>query len=252
MNVRLSARRLALAVVSVVAMAWVAWPVGAHQAVKKPLGYDVYDYWKSIGGARLSDDGQWFAYSLTSQAEDPELVVRNVGSGQEFRQPRGTGPQFTPDGKFLLFTIPPPRSETENQAGASPTPSPTPAAGAEGQPAAANRNSIGIMALPGGQVTTVEQIASFRLPTESSTWVALQKGRAGGAGRGAAAPAARAVEAAEQRAAVALVVELEAAVVRVLVRRNRRRRRARKARRVRARAVQRRRRVRKRKLPATI
>jgi hypothetical protein len=186
MNVRLSARRLALAVVSVVAMAWVAWPVGAHQAVKKPLGYDVYDYWKSIGGARLSDDGQWFAYSLTSQAEDPELVVRNVGSGQEFRQPRGTGPQFTPDGKFLLFTIPPPRSETENQAGASPTPSPTPAAGAEGQAAAANRNSVGIMSLPSGQVTTVEQIASFRLPTESSTWVALQKGRAGGAGRGAA------------------------------------------------------------------
>ncbi len=99
-------------------MAWSTWPVGAQQTAKKPLGYDVYDYWKSIGGSRLSDDGQWFAYSLTSQAEDPELIVRNIASGQEFKQPRGTGPQFTPDGKFLIFTIPPPRSETES-AGAS-------------------------------------------------------------------------------------------------------------------------------------
>ena len=186
MSVHLSARRLALAVVSVVAMAWVAWPVGAHQAPKKPIGYDAYDYWKSIGGARLSDDGQWFAYSLTSQADDPELVVRNIASGQEFRQPRGTGPQFTPDGKFVIYTIPPPRSETENQANASPSPSPSPAAGGEGGQQQANRNSVGIMSLPSGQVTTVEQIASFRLPTESSTWLALQKGRAGGAGRGGA------------------------------------------------------------------
>src|SRR5206468_555998 len=56
------------------------------------------------------------------------------------------------------------------------------APGQGGGAQAANRNSVGIMALPGGQVTTIEQIASFRLPAESSQWVALQKGRAGAGG----------------------------------------------------------------------
>ena len=42
------------------------------------------------------------------------------------------------------------------------------------------------MALPGGEVTTVEQISTFRLPEESSVWLAYHKGRAGaGGGRGA-------------------------------------------------------------------
>ena len=62
------------------------------------------------------DDGQWFAYAMTSQAEDGELIVRNLKSGQEFSQPRGTAPQFTPDGKFVMFTIVPPRPENEANA----------------------------------------------------------------------------------------------------------------------------------------
>jgi dipeptidyl aminopeptidase/acylaminoacyl peptidase len=174
-----------IACVALLLAAGAVGPLGAQSAAKKPLTYDVYESWRSIGGARLSDDGQWFAYSLTSQADDPEMIVRNVASGQEFKQPRGTNPQFTPDGKFVIFTIPPPRPAD----GATPTPTPaaTPAAGGEGEGAQSNqpnRNAVGIMALPAGQVTTVEQIASFRLPTESSTWVALQKGRAGGAGAG--------------------------------------------------------------------
>jgi dipeptidyl aminopeptidase/acylaminoacyl peptidase/uncharacterized membrane protein YgcG len=180
----------ALLVAALAVFTWSTWPVAAQSGAKRPLTYDAYDYWKSIAGARVSDDGQWFVYSLTSQAEDPELIVRNLKSGQEFKQPRGTGGQFTPDGKFLIFTIPAPRSENDNNAqaaeggaaAAAPAAGATPPAG--GQAAQPSRTSVGIMSLPSGQVTTVEQISSFRLPTESSTWVALQKGRAGGAGAG--------------------------------------------------------------------
>src|SRR5215217_6880690 len=53
----------------------------ASVAAKKPLTYDVMDYWRSIQGTRLSDDGQWLAYATTSQGEDGELIVRNVRGG---------------------------------------------------------------------------------------------------------------------------------------------------------------------------
>src|SRR5258705_8381488 len=70
-------------------------------AAKRPLGYDAVDYWKSIQGTRLSDDGQWLAYATSAQSEDGELVVRNLRTGQEFKHARGTAPAFTPDAKFL-------------------------------------------------------------------------------------------------------------------------------------------------------
>jgi dipeptidyl aminopeptidase/acylaminoacyl peptidase len=179
-------RALAVASVALIALVWsAAPPVTAQAPAKRPLTYDVYESWRSIGGTRLSDDGQWLAYALTSQAEDGELVVRNLGTNQEIRHPRGTSPQFTPDAKFVIFTIVPPKSETddaqdENEGGGEQ------AAGrggrGGGQNQNQNRNSVGIMTLPDGKVTTVEQIGSFRLPEESSTWLAMHKGRAGGGG----------------------------------------------------------------------
>ena len=185
-------------------------PVGAQGTAKKPLTYDVYDSWRSIGATKLSNDGQWLAYAVTSQGDDGELVVRNLKSGQEFKQPRGSAPQITPDGKFVVFTIVPPKSETPAEAeGAAGAAAPAAAAGGRGGAGGGNdRNSLGIMTLADGKVTTIEKVASFKLPEESSTWVAYRRpappaaaggrnGRAGGAaaragGAGAATPPAAA------------------------------------------------------------
>src|SRR5512140_1410730 len=82
---------------------------------KRALSYDAVDYWRSIGGTRLSSDGQWLAYALTSQAEDGELVVRHLKSGREYRHPRGTSPQFTEDGRFCAFTIAQSKAEEEKE-----------------------------------------------------------------------------------------------------------------------------------------
>src|SRR5688572_15036843 len=138
MRVQHQRRLVALFSVALVAVAWSTWPLSAQTRAKRPLTYDVYESWKSIGGARLSDDGQWFAYSLTSQAEDGVLVVRNVKSGQEFKHPRGNGAQFTPDGKFVIFTIVPPRADTnanppEGGEGAAPAAAPAAGQGAQNQ-----------------------------------------------------------------------------------------------------------------------
>jgi dipeptidyl aminopeptidase/acylaminoacyl peptidase len=189
MNVRLRRHFSVLACVTTLVVAWSTFPIAAQSATKRPITYDVMDYWKSIGGTRLSEDGQWLAYAVSSQSEDGELIVRNLASGKEFKHPRGSAPVFTPDGKFVLFTIVPPKTNADDNAAGRAGGA---AGGEEGEAAgaaSAARNSAGIMSLPSGQVTVVDQVSSIRLAEDSSVWVALHKGRpqaAGGrGGRGA-------------------------------------------------------------------
>jgi len=188
------------------------WALGAQSPAtgKRPITYDAMDSWRSIAGTRLSDDGQWLAYAVTAQGDDGELIVRNLRSTQEFKHARGTGPQFTADGKVVIFTIAQSKADEERerqqnrarggQAGEG---------GGENQPAAEGgrgnqrrqepRTGLGIMSLATGQVTAVEKVGSFRLPEESSTWLAYYKGTGGAdgaagaggrGGRGGAAPPA--------------------------------------------------------------
>jgi dipeptidyl aminopeptidase/acylaminoacyl peptidase len=202
--------RPAATVVLSIAIAALAfeWPLTAQQvpvSAKRPLTYDVVDYWKSIQGTRLSDDGQWLAYATTAPGDDGELVVRNLRTGQEFKQARGMSPQFTPDAKFVVFTVAQPKAEEERDTqanaagGGEPTAEPTEPGqgrGRGGNTRREPRTGFGIMTLPDGQVKTFDKVGSFRIPEKSSIWVAYYKGLggtgAGGAGRGGrggAAPA---------------------------------------------------------------
>jgi len=181
------------------------WAQSAPAAGKRPISYDVYDAWWSIQGTRLSRDGQWVAYALTAQGLDGQLVVRNLQSGQEFRHPRGTSPSFTPDGRFVVFTIVPTKAEDEKEEEANRrregreggrARGEGEAQGGRGDRRSQPRNSAGIMSLPSGTVSTVERVGSISLPEESSAWVALYKGNRageggrGGPGRGGATPPA--------------------------------------------------------------
>src|SRR5688572_17827746 len=151
------------------------------QAAKRPLAYDVFDAWRSIQGTTLSRDGQWLAYAVTAQGVDGELIVRNLQSGQEHRHPRGTSPEFTADGKFLVFSIVPTKADEERQreqerrAGARGLGRGEGQGRGEGSADAQRnqpRNSAGIMTLASGQVATVERIGAISLAEEASTWVA--------------------------------------------------------------------------------
>ncbi len=173
-------------------------PLRAQTAPKRPLTYDVVDYWRSIVGTKLANDGQWLAYALTAQGDDGEVVARNVKSGQEFRAARGTNPQFTSDGKFMIFTIVPPKSDTSVDAETPAAPAAPAAAGRGGRGSAgvgSDRNGLGIMTLVDGKVTTIDRVQGFKLPDDSSTWLAYKKAAPATAGRGngrrgAGAPAA--------------------------------------------------------------
>ncbi len=171
-----------------------AVPLGAQPAAgKRPLSYDTYDAWWSIQGTTLSRDGQWLAYALTSQGLDGQLVVKNLQSGQEFRHPRGTGPSFTADGKFVVFTIAQTKADEEKERLAGRGAAGRRGEGSEGGGTEAGqgrggantqpRTSGGIMTLATGQVSTVDRVGGPSLPEESSTWVAFHR-RAGGGGGG--------------------------------------------------------------------
>ena len=208
MRQRLHARTIALAVGTLLAF---QFSLTAQSPVphKRPLTYDVVDSWKSIQGTRLSNDGQWLAYALTSQGEDGELIVRDTRSNKEFRHPRGTNPSFTIDGELVVFSIAQPKAEEERenqqreraeaQRGGEQTPEGrTPPAGRSGQTPSTGsgqgarrnepRTGMGIMTLATGQVTAMEKVGSFRLPEESAAWLAYYKGIGGapaaGGGRG--------------------------------------------------------------------
>ncbi len=177
----------------------------AAAAAKKPLSYDAYDYWRAIQGTELSRDGDWLAYALTSEAEDSELIVVNLKTKQQFKQARGTNPSFTPDGKFVVFTLEAPKAEVEKARRANANRGAAARGGGEGGEANDEntpRNGAGMMSLPDGKVTTLDRIGTIRMPAESSAWVAFHRpsaragrgGRQGGAagrgGRQGGAPAA--------------------------------------------------------------
>lgn len=127
---------------------------------KKPLTYAAYDGWRTIQSSRLSRDGAWLAYTLAPQDGDAELVVRNLKSDREFRQPRGTGAEITADSRYVLFTVVPSKAETEAARKAKTPP--------DRQP----KNALGILSLADGALQTVPRIKSFRLAEEGSRSVA--------------------------------------------------------------------------------
>src|SRR5205823_14958281 len=102
-------------------------------AVKRPLTHADYDSWQSISSQTLSRDGRFLAYFVMPAEGDGEIVVRNLGTGKEWRHvrggraapaaaappgppdlaaaARGTRPIFTADGRYLVFNSAPTKPE---------------------------------------------------------------------------------------------------------------------------------------------
>jgi dipeptidyl aminopeptidase/acylaminoacyl peptidase len=81
-----------------------AFPQAVAADAPVPLDYRAYDGWNAIRTPKLSDDGKHLAYALTPQDGDPTLVVRDLDSAAEQREPRGNAPSFAGDGRFVVFT----------------------------------------------------------------------------------------------------------------------------------------------------
>ncbi|MBI3680522.1 MAG: S9 family peptidase [Acidobacteria bacterium] len=180
--------RTCLMLAVVVTATLVAQPNG-----KRPLTHRDYDSWRSISSQKLSDDGRYLAYALMPQEGDGEVVVKDLQTGAEQRQPigarpavsesrtegepgePGTGPpggaaggrgislSFTSDGRYLVFTTYPSKAETEKARKARKRPEEMPKGG------------LIFWNLSGGEPTRVANVRSFQLAENAPQWLAYLK-----------------------------------------------------------------------------
>lgn len=133
---------------------------GQAQSVKKPLGYDAYNGWRSIQSTQLARDGRWLVYALAPQDGDGELVALDLQTNKEYRSPRGRQPVLTADGRHVVFAVAPLKADVDKAKKDKKKP--------EEQP----KSGLGIMDLASGQVTTVERVKSFKVAEDSGAYVA--------------------------------------------------------------------------------
>ena len=159
MRTRMTAWRWAVLVALAAACAIGLTATLSAQA-KRPITHDVYESWKSIQGTKVARDGGWLVYALTPQEGDTELVAHNLTTGSEFRHPRGRDAVITADGRFVVFTIAPPKADVDKAKKEKKKPEEMP------------KNGLGIMNLSTGKVDAVEKVKSFKLADEGSRLVA--------------------------------------------------------------------------------
>jgi acetyl esterase/lipase len=77
------------------------------QETKIPLDHTVYDEWKTISNARISNDGSWIAYEINPGRGDGFLYLYNVKRNTLDSVKRGYDPVFSNQSAFLAFRIKP-------------------------------------------------------------------------------------------------------------------------------------------------
>jgi dipeptidyl aminopeptidase/acylaminoacyl peptidase len=179
---KLSARTrpAVVCLLAIIAATLIAQPDG-----KRPLTHRDYDSWKTISSQKLSDDGRWLAYVLMPQEGDGEVVLKNLETGVERREPAGAKPPtasregepapesettnsgnltlaFTAGEHYLVFTTYPTKAATDKARKEKKKPQDMPKGG------------MALLPLSGGEVVRLENIRGFRLAEENGEWLAYQ------------------------------------------------------------------------------
>ncbi len=177
-------RRLTLRVPPVVVVAALLVSVALAQTGKRPINHHDYDGWRSIVSQKLSNDGKFLAYGLFPQEGDGEVVVRNLVTGKEQREPAGARPQpipattpeegpppeprsvtiaFSADSRTVVFSTFPPKAAVEKARKEKKT-------GDQGP-----KDGMVILDLGSGKATRLERVKRFQLPEKAAGYVAYQR-----------------------------------------------------------------------------
>lgn len=151
---------------------------------KRPLTHKDYDGWRVIISQRLSNDGKYLAYGIFPQEGDGEVIVRNLVTGQETRQPAGQRPPaptatveeegpppqpravtiaFSADSKTLVFSTFATKADVDKAKKEKKTPEQMP------------RDGMVIINLASGAVTKIDRVKQFHLPENASGYLAYLK-----------------------------------------------------------------------------
>ncbi len=153
-------------------------------AQKRPLTHNDYDSWRHIQNQQLSNDGHYLAYALFPQQGDGELIVRDLVTGKELRQPIGELPpppppnnanppaeeapppppgiavRFSADSHTLVFSTFAPRAEVEKAKREKRKPEDMP------------KGDLVVVNLSSGAVFRTPHVKNFQLPTKANGYVA--------------------------------------------------------------------------------
>ncbi len=153
-------------------------------AEKRPLTQDDFDGWRHIQNQTLSNDGHYLAYGLFPQQGDGELVVRDLKTGREMREPIGELPpppppdysapqreeappappgvalKFTPDSRFVVCSAFPARAAVEQAKRERRKPEDMP------------KGDVVIIQLANRSVFRDKGARDFQLPSEAGDFVA--------------------------------------------------------------------------------
>src|ERR1039457_7428478 len=159
---------------------------------QRPLNHGDYDGWRSIVGQKLSADGKFLVYGLFPQEGDGEVVIRNLVTGKEQREPAGLRPApvppapdqegpppeargatltFSADSKTVVFSTFPAKAKIDK---------------ARKDKKPAPKEGMVIVDLASGKTIRVERVKRFAMPEKASGLLVYLKEApdppAGGAG----------------------------------------------------------------------
>ena len=141
------------------------------------MTYADTDAWRSLSGQKLSADGKFLGYGLFPQDGDGEVVLRNLGTKAEIREPAGARPAppppdpeldtppiqrttqiaFSPDSRFAAFTTFPKKEEMKKKESER------------------SKGGLVLADLTKSSVTRFDSIKSYQLSSEASSVIAFLK-----------------------------------------------------------------------------
>ncbi len=139
----------------------VCWPLLAS-AQKPPLDHSVYDSWKSLNSATLSDDGKWASYVINPQEGDGWLYIFNVVTGVKDSVSNASGITFAPESRFAVYQIAPSFREIREAKKKKLKEDRMP------------KKAMEIRLLPSSEILRIPRVKSFTVPEEKSMWMAYQ------------------------------------------------------------------------------
>lgn len=159
-------------------------------AQKRALRHSDYDAWKHIQNQQLSPDGHFLAYAVFPQVGNGEVIVRNLVTGTEIREPAGELPpppapnfavpqteeapppppgisiKFTPDSSHAVFLS----FATHEQVAE--------AKRAKKKPEEMPKGDLVVVTLSAGQAARTSRVLSFQLPSKTTGKLAWLQGSA--------------------------------------------------------------------------
>jgi len=139
-----------------------------EKAAKEPRALeDIQDIlaWKSIRSPSISNDGQWFAYRLSPQEGDGEVIIRKTKADMEHKFPAGEvqgfsqDVVFSEDSKWVAFTVYPEREEAKKLK----------------KQKKKVYNKVAMVNLASGEKVEFEKVNRFAFSGEASSWLALHR-----------------------------------------------------------------------------